>query len=222
MRYAPWPSWPGCLTDRACWDENWRSMPVFPPTTFPRSSGRWETPGSLTLPAATVAGTDCGGALPKSTFSRLRNFSTGIGRACPVFWMAEKIAIRTAPARPTRLGTTSGPPISISCTLRRWRTYLIRGGRMLSTRSSKAPFLALKQIRGPFYIVTGLLLAAGGVSGREAADFFRQNCVSCHTIGGGRLTGPDLKNITQRKEREWLIEFLQSPQAMMDKGDPYA
>jgi mono/diheme cytochrome c family protein len=57
---------------------------------------------------------------------------------------------------------------------------------------------------------------------QEAADFFRQNCVSCHTVGGGRLTGPDLKNVTQRKDRDWLIEFLQSPQAMMDKGDPYA
>jgi mono/diheme cytochrome c family protein len=36
------------------------------------------------------------------------------------------------------------------------------------------------------------------------------------------LTGPDLKSVTQRKEREWLIEFLQSPQAAIDKGDPYA
>jgi mono/diheme cytochrome c family protein len=57
---------------------------------------------------------------------------------------------------------------------------------------------------------------------QDASDFFRQNCVSCHTIGGGRLTGPDLKNVTQRKDRDWLIDFLQSPQAMMDKGDAYA
>jgi mono/diheme cytochrome c family protein len=61
-----------------------------------------------------------------------------------------------------------------------------------------------------------------GASAQEAADFFRQNCISCHTVGGGRLTGPDLKNVTQRKEREWLVDFLQSPQAMIDKGDAYA
>ena len=66
------------------------------------------------------------------------------------------------------------------------------------------------------------IMAATGAWGQEAADFFRENCVSCHTVGGGRLTGPDLKNVTGRKERDWLIEFLQSPQAMMDKGDPYA
>ncbi len=57
---------------------------------------------------------------------------------------------------------------------------------------------------------------------QEAADFFSKNCVSCHTVGGGRLTGPDLKNVTQRRDREWLIDFLQNPQAMIDKGDPYA
>ncbi len=57
---------------------------------------------------------------------------------------------------------------------------------------------------------------------QEAADFFRQNCTSCHTIGGGRLTGPDLKGVLTRKDREWLARFVQNPQAMMDQGDPYA
>ncbi len=71
-------------------------------------------------------------------------------------------------------------------------------------------------------LVPCLALAPYAARAQEAPDFFRQNCVSCHTIGGGRLTGPDLKNVTQRKDRQWLIEFLQGPQAMMDKGDPYA
>ncbi len=79
--------------------------------------------------------------------------------------------------------------------------------------------LPIKQISRSICIVLGMATLAGA---QDAADFFRQNCISCHTVGGGRLTGPDLKNVTQRKEREWLIEFLQSPQAMMDKGDAYA
>jgi cytochrome c2 len=57
---------------------------------------------------------------------------------------------------------------------------------------------------------------------QQPADFFRQNCMSCHTIGGGRVTGPDLKDVTQRKERAWLTQFLQNPKAMIDSGDPYA
>lgn len=57
---------------------------------------------------------------------------------------------------------------------------------------------------------------------QEAAAFFRQNCVSCHTIGGGRITGPDLKDVTQRKDRAWLAQFITNPKAMIDSGDPYA
>ncbi len=62
-------------------------------------------------------------------------------------------------------------------------------------------------------------IAAGA---QDAADFFRQNCMNCHTVGGGRITGPDLKNVTQRKDRQWLVKFLQEPKAMIDAGDPYA
>jgi len=75
--------------------------------------------------------------------------------------------------------------------------------------------------RGAF-LALALLLAAWPAAGQESPDFFRQNCVSCHTIGGGRLTGPDLKNVTARKDREWLVRFLLNPQAMIDSGDAYA
>ena len=67
-----------------------------------------------------------------------------------------------------------------------------------------------------------LLVAASGAWAQETADFFRQNCVSCHTIGGGRLTGPDLKDVEERQERDWLVRFLLNPRAVVDSGDPYA
>ncbi len=57
---------------------------------------------------------------------------------------------------------------------------------------------------------------------QDAPAFFKQNCTSCHTIGGGRLTGPDLKDVTAQKDRQWLVQFLQGPKAMIDSGDPYA
>jgi len=58
--------------------------------------------------------------------------------------------------------------------------------------------------------------------GQDTPDYFRQTCTNCHTIGGGRLTGPDLKDVTQRQTREWLVNFLQNPKAVLDSGDPYA
>jgi mono/diheme cytochrome c family protein len=57
---------------------------------------------------------------------------------------------------------------------------------------------------------------------QQPADYFRQSCASCHTVGGGRLVGPDLKNVTQRKDRAWLTQFIQGPKAVIDSGDPYA
>ncbi len=71
----------------------------------------------------------------------------------------------------------------------------------------------------------GLLAALFSVPAtaqQDAGTFFKQNCTSCHTIGGGRLIGPDLKDVTTRKDRAWLIQFLQNPKAMIDSGDPYA
>ncbi|HEX6201325.1 MAG TPA: c-type cytochrome [Thermoanaerobaculia bacterium] len=56
----------------------------------------------------------------------------------------------------------------------------------------------------------------------EAAAYFRQSCTSCHTIGGGRLVGPDLKGVTERQDRAWLERFITEPSTVLASGDPYA
>ena len=89
-------------------------------------------------------------------------------------------------------------------------------------KSDRTILVPIKQIIRPLALFCLTLLSVGTAGAQEAADYFRQNCVSCHTVGGGRLTGPDLKNVIERKELDWLIEFVQSPQALIDKGDPYA
>ena len=64
--------------------------------------------------------------------------------------------------------------------------------------------------------------APGSADAQEAATFFRQNCASCHTIGGGRLVGPDLENVSQRQEEAWLVDFIVNPQGLLAANDPYA
>ncbi|MCL4202959.1 MAG: c-type cytochrome [Pirellulaceae bacterium] len=68
----------------------------------------------------------------------------------------------------------------------------------------------------------GLVAAPGTVRAQETAQFYRQNCASCHTIGGGRLTGPDLKDVTKRQNRDWLVNFILNPTAVLNSGDAYA
>jgi cytochrome c553 len=43
---------------------------------------------------------------------------------------------------------------------------------------------------------------------QDAATFYDENCAACHTIGGGPQGGPDLKGVTTRRDRGWLIRFL--------------
>lgn len=59
-------------------------------------------------------------------------------------------------------------------------------------------------------------------SAQEAVATFRQNCMSCHTVGGGRLVGPDLKGVEDRKDRDWLVGFIVDPKGVLAAGDPYA
>jgi len=47
-------------------------------------------------------------------------------------------------------------------------------------------------------------------------------CKACHTIGGGKLVGPDLKGVTERREEAWLIKFIQNSQELVTAGDPIA
>jgi len=74
-----------------------------------------------------------------------------------------------------------------------------------------------------FIPIVFLLMMPGLVVSQQTTEqYFRQNCYSCHTIGGGRITGPDLQNVTDRKSRDWLVDFITNPQQVINSGDPYA
>jgi cytochrome c2 len=73
---------------------------------------------------------------------------------------------------------------------------------------------------GTFACLTGPLSIVAHA--QDAADYFHQNCTMCHTVGGGRLIGPDLGGVTRRKDRAWLVQFLQDPKSRIDSGDSYA
>lgn len=58
-------------------------------------------------------------------------------------------------------------------------------------------------------------------SAEEGRQLFQQ-CTACHTIGGGRLVGPDLAGINEQRDEQWLISFIQNSQAMIQAGDEQA
>jgi nitrite reductase (NO-forming)/hydroxylamine reductase len=46
---------------------------------------------------------------------------------------------------------------------------------------------------------------------RAGKTIFETKCLACHTIGEGKRIGPDLKGVTQRRERDWLYRWLDDP-----------
>jgi len=68
----------------------------------------------------------------------------------------------------------------------------------------------------------GAAAAAKKVDISKGKELFTSKiCMTCHTIGGGRLVGPDLKGITEKREEKWLIAMITKPDSML-KFDPLA
>ena len=57
---------------------------------------------------------------------------------------------------------------------------------------------------------------------QEGQALFGTKCYSCHNIGSGDKTGPDLKGVTTRRTKEWLSEFINTPAAINSRGDANA
>ena len=68
----------------------------------------------------------------------------------------------------------------------------------------------------------GIVISAHAQSIQEGQTLFGAKCYSCHNIGSGDKTGPDLKGITTRRTTQWLAEFINGPASMNSKGDAAA
>jgi mono/diheme cytochrome c family protein len=51
--------------------------------------------------------------------------------------------------------------------------------------------------------------------------FNSRGCFGCHTIGKGKLAGPDLAGILDRRDTDWLSRWLSNTAEMLD-SDPTA
>ncbi|HUL04287.1 MAG TPA: cytochrome c [Gemmatimonadales bacterium] len=52
------------------------------------------------------------------------------------------------------------------------------------------------------------------LAGRGKSLFSSKGCNGCHSIGKGRMAGPDLLGVTDRRTPEWLKKFIKDPPAM--------
>ncbi len=56
----------------------------------------------------------------------------------------------------------------------------------------------------------------------KGKEIFNAKCTPCHTIGGGRKVGPDLRGVTADHPKTWLFSFISDPDKMFSANDPMA
>ena len=78
-------------------------------------------------------------------------------------------------------------------------------------------------------VVAAAISIGGAATGHGAQQpssqgeaVFSTKCAACHTIGSGKLVGPDLKDVTLRRDREWLRRWISAPDRMLAGRDPIA
>ncbi len=76
------------------------------------------------------------------------------------------------------------------------------------------------------FLVTASLAALAPLAicaqDRRGEQLFNAKCTPCHTIGGGRKVGPDLKGVTADHPKAWLFSFISDPDKMFNANDPMA
>jgi len=74
-----------------------------------------------------------------------------------------------------------------------------------------------------FLVVAGWLIGSLSASAQESGkQIFQKSCAACHSIGGGKLVGPDLAGVNDKRPEDWLLKYIKSSQTLVKSGDKTA
>ena len=59
-------------------------------------------------------------------------------------------------------------------------------------------------------------------SPEKGEKVYQAYCIGCHKIGERQPSGPDLKDVSSRREESWLVRWIVEPDQMLAEGDPIA
>jgi mono/diheme cytochrome c family protein len=71
-------------------------------------------------------------------------------------------------------------------------------------------------------VISCIALQSLAFAQSEGQTLFQSSCMACHTIGKGRLVGPDLADIHTRRSEKWIVDFVTSSQSLVKSGDKQA
>lgn len=75
------------------------------------------------------------------------------------------------------------------------------------------------------FLILALILFPTPAGAQDTSDgeiIFTEKCAACHTVGGGKLVGPDLLGVTTRRDKAWLTRWIKEPDKVLAEGDAAA
>ncbi len=66
-----------------------------------------------------------------------------------------------------------------------------------------------------------MVFLVNSVQAQDGEQLFQQ-CIACHTIGEGKRLGPDLLDVSKKRDVTWVKNFIKSSQTMIKSGDAEA
>ncbi len=90
-------------------------------------------------------------------------------------------------------------------------------GAPAQTGGEEAGEMATAEMAAPMEAPTGAVNAE--LAGQGESLFQTKGCVGCHTVGGGKLTGPDLEGVTDRRSYEWFTAMVLKPDSMLQNDE---
>lgn len=83
--------------------------------------------------------------------------------------------------------------------------------------------LNIRNMKSRFTLVLSLIFSIIFANAQDTGEAtYKQVCAVCHTIGGGKLIGPDLADVQNRHTEQWIKDFIKSSQTVIKSGDKYA
>jgi cytochrome c2 len=98
----------------------------------------------------------------------------------------------------------------------------LRGWKNFSPVNGWGPVVSLLAVMLLLGSVTEVRAAPAVTVAEKGEALFQQKCAACHTIGKGRLVGPDLQGVGQRVSSDWMERFIAVPSKMYAAKDPTA
>jgi len=103
-------------------------------------------------------------------------------------------------------GFTDHEARMLALLLMSWKRQVFPPQYIPSPERATAAGAAVAQVSAPPSV-------SGAEDGRKI--FETRGCNRCHTIGGGKLLGPDLKGVSSRRAEPWLRTWLADPASMI-------